>query len=182
MHGGGRAVANGDGGLRHGTATETPTSRGVKFLDRSAMTPLLHGTRRLLHDELFYDFEDGAQGWVVGVESGTVCGSPVTALKHWELASGLPGMALGGTWWTNPNNGILVPTVPTSHLHPSPQDAPIRAFRLTPTLRMNPAIPQIGMLSMFNSQSMVDLIRTFMDILTNFTIPVTRRFGLLPSP
>jgi hypothetical protein len=69
------------------------------------MTPLLHGTRRLLHDELFYDFEDGAQGWVVGVESGTVCGSPVTALKHWELASGLPGMALGGTWWTNPNNG-----------------------------------------------------------------------------
>jgi hypothetical protein len=111
--GGGRVVANGDGGLRRGTAIETPTSRGVKFLDGSAMTPLLHGTRRLAADELFYDFEDGAQGWVAGVDSQTnACGYGggygVTASTHWELASSLPGstgVVLDGTWWTNPNDG-----------------------------------------------------------------------------
>lgn len=55
-----------------------------------------------------FDFEDGSQGWTTAVDGTSACGAMVTASKHWELAStlpGSPGVDLVGTWWTNPNDG-----------------------------------------------------------------------------
>jgi hypothetical protein len=57
----------------------------------------------------FYDFSQGAQGWVVAGDATTILGSPSISPK-WELSASLPGstgQVLPGVWWTNPNFGQL---------------------------------------------------------------------------